>query len=105
MLSLVLSLLLEISVAAASTQQVVSGVFIPPLVTYLLDEPFKSNASEKFIDTRTSNNPVNALLAEARNATYYSFDPEFDAIFGSSATIQEFEYPGVSFASVTGIVH
>ncbi len=87
---------------AAYAQQDISVISIPPQLSYLLDEPFEGNISENFIDTRTSNNAVNAVFAEARNATAYSYDQEFTDILGSSPTIQLIESRDVPFAYETG---
>ncbi|MCJ1227567.1 hypothetical protein MMC12_004223 [Toensbergia leucococca] len=66
-----------------------TGVFIPPINTYLLPTPFEGyesvvgNSSTNFVNTITANASINTLFAAAKNATYYAFDEEFYDILGS----------------------
>lgn len=86
MLSLALSLALTFSIHVLGDKA--TGVFIPPIYTYLLPSPFQgyepvvSNSSTNFINTITTNGSINALFSAAKNATYYAFDEEFYSILG-----------------------
>ena len=87
MVSLTLSLALSFSIHVLGDKA--TGVFIPPVYTYLLPSPFQgyeavgTNASTNFVNTVTANASINALLSAAKNATYYAFDDEFYTILGS----------------------
>ena len=65
-----------------------TGVFIPSVDTYLLSTPFQgyvaynANTSTNFVNTVTANATTNAVLAAAKNATYYAFDQQFYEILG-----------------------
>lgn len=63
------------------------GVSIPPEYYYLLPEGYKGNINRNFIDTTTGNSSIDAILAEARNATFYAYHDEFSAIVDSSPKI------------------
>ena len=86
MLSLALSLALTFSTHILGDQA--TGVFIPPIYTYLLPSPFQgyetvvSNSSTHSINTITANASINALFSAAKNATYYAFDEEIYSILG-----------------------
>ena len=87
MVFLTLSLVLSFSIHVLGDKA--TGVFIPPVYTYLLPSPFQGyeavalNASTNFVNTVTANASINALLSAAKNATYYAFDDEFYTILGS----------------------
>jgi gluconolactonase len=87
-----------------AAQKPLIGVSIPPEYSYLLPTGFSGNISADFIDMTTSNHTINALLASARNASYYAFDQEFHEILGSNPTIRQVDYaPGGVFAEEAGI--
>lgn len=91
-------------VGVAFALQNLTGVSLPPTLTFLLPEPFEANVTESDIDTVTSNNAVNAILAEARNASYYAYDEEeFMTIVGRSPTVQLIESRSEPFAFETGV--
>jgi gluconolactonase len=77
----------------AFAQTPVTGVFIPPELTYLLPAPYTGNISANFIDTKTSNDSINALLASARNTTFYAYDQEFYSIVGPSPSMRIIPVP------------
>ena len=87
MVSLTLCLALTFSIRVLGDKA--TGVFIPPVDTYLLPSPFQgyetvdTNASTHFVNTVTANASINALFSAAKNATYYAFDGEFYTILGS----------------------
>ena len=83
------ALLASIGVAAAqATVSDASGVMIPPEYAYLLPQTYQGNISQFFVDTKTTNKSVDALLAAARNATWYAYDEEFLQILGPSPKIR-----------------
>jgi gluconolactonase len=77
----------------AFAQTAVTGVSIPPELAYLLPEPYTGKLSANFIDTKTPNNSINAILSAARNATFYAYDQEFYSIVGPSPTMRFISVP------------
>ena len=83
MVSLILSLALTHVLGDKATV-----VFIPHVYTYLLPAPFQGyetvggNSSTHFVNTVTANASINTLFSAAKNAAYYVFDEEFNAILG-----------------------
>ena len=91
-------------IGLTAAQTPLRGVSIAPEYAYLLPIGFSGNISSNFIDTTTTNRSINALLASARRAAYYSFDPEFHTILGSKPTIRQVDYVyGGVFAEEAGI--
>ena len=87
-----------------ATQRPLTGISIPAEYAYLLPTGFQGNISENFIDTNTTNKSFNALLASARNATYYSYDEDFHTILGPDPTIRLIDsVPGSVYAEEAGI--
>jgi len=72
--------------ASAVAAQRGGVVDIPSEYTYNLPGSFTGNNSEPFWDTQSSDSSVSSLFAQARNATFISYDPEFNHIFGSNPT-------------------
>ena len=90
------ALLVQAIAAAPAT-----GLFIPPELTYLLPQPYfgpqpsGGNLSTNWLSTTTHNQTINELFAEAKNVTYYAFDPEFYTILGGKTPeIEEVESGG-----------
>ncbi|MCJ1327015.1 hypothetical protein MMC10_003681 [Thelotrema lepadinum] len=86
----------------ALAQTDVVGVMIPAELSYLLPEPYQGDINANFIDTTTQNSSVNAILAAARNATFYAYDQEFYSI-GSSPSIRVVPAQDASFAHEAGV--
>ena len=87
MVSLTLFLALTFSIHVLGDKA--TGVFIPPVDTYLLPSPFQgyeavdTNSSTNFVNTVTTNTSLNTLFSAAKNVIYYAFDEEFYTILGS----------------------
>ncbi|EOO00188.1 putative calcium-dependent phosphotriesterase protein [Phaeoacremonium minimum UCRPA7] len=92
--------LLVTSVKSVVAQERVYGVSIPPKLTYLLPEGYVGNINKHFIDTTTSDASINELLGSARNATFYSYDTEFDFIVGNSPTIRTIYASNATFSYI-----
>ena len=81
----------------------VVGVMIPADLSYLLPEPYQGDINANFIDTTTQNSSINAVLAAARNATFYAYDQEFYTIVGPSPSIRVVPTQDASFAREAGV--
>ncbi|KAF2090545.1 hypothetical protein K490DRAFT_33272 [Saccharata proteae CBS 121410] len=74
--------------SAIFAQNATGDVSIPDELTYLLPIGFTGNRTLGFTATNTSNDTVNSVLRSAATATFVSYDPEFDEIFGPSPVAQ-----------------
>ncbi|KAL8735806.1 MAG: hypothetical protein Q9166_000670 [cf. Caloplaca sp. 2 TL-2023] len=97
---LLLLIFLTHLITAQSNQTVIS---IPPVYTYLLPPTFQGNASLGFLNTQTSNAPLDALLATARSTLLISFSPTFLDILGPSPSITIAAQRSAPFATEGGI--
>jgi hypothetical protein len=74
-------------IGIASAQKPLTGVFVPPELTYLLPLPYTGDINTNFVEAKTSNSSINGLFASARNATFYAYDAEFYDILGKEPMI------------------
>jgi hypothetical protein len=58
-------------------QRDITSVFIPAELAFLLSESYTGDINANFIDTKTSNDPMNAILAVTQNATFYACDEDY----------------------------
>lgn len=76
---------------------------VPGEYAYLLPRPFNSTFTEPFVDTTMPPGRVAETIAASRNASFISYDPDFDAIIGSNPTVSELASSDTSFAFEAGI--
>ena len=92
--------LLSCLASAQSSQKLVS---IPSADTYLLPPTYQGNVSIGFIDTKTPNVSLNALLAAAKSTPFISYSPTFLSLLGPSPQLTLAAQRPDPFASEGGI--
>ncbi|KAH8651181.1 hypothetical protein BX600DRAFT_516770 [Xylariales sp. PMI_506] len=70
----------------------ITGISVPPGLSYLLPQGYSGDIDANFIDTNTSDASINTLFASARNASFYAYDDEFYSIVGSATTTMQTIY-------------
>ena len=98
-----IAIAITVIVTRVFAQTDVVGVMIPSELSYLLPEPYQGNINANFVDTTTQNSSVNAILAAARNATFYAYDQGFYSIVGPSPSIRVVPTQDASFAQEAGV--
>lgn len=93
------------TLASAQTAQTPAIYSLPYELTYLLPQGFVGDPSLTFFGgTTTHNATVNAMLSQANQATFVSYDAEFLTIIGSNPAVKLIEYrPGTLFAFEAGV--
>lgn len=79
-------------------------VSIPSQDTFRILPSFTGNVSEGYINTQTNNKTIKALLTEAKDAAFISYDPEFLQIFGNSPEAVLIQQRATPFAFEAGAV-
>lgn len=78
-------------------------VHVSPEYAYLLPRPFNNTFTQPFVDTILPPGDAANTLDAARNASFISYDPEFDAILGSNPIVSTIASSNTSFAFEAGI--
>lgn len=78
-------------------------VQVPAEYAYLLPRPFNNTFTQPFVDTTVPPGPVNATIIEAHNASFISYDSEFNQILGDAPTVVEIANSDTSFAFEAGV--
>lgn len=78
-------------------------VQVPANYAYLLPRPFNNNFTQPFVDTTLPPSGVADTVMAARNASFISYDSEFDAILGDHPTVVEVASSNTSFAFEAGV--
>ncbi|EOO00133.1 putative lactonohydrolase protein [Phaeoacremonium minimum UCRPA7] len=87
MKSIVLGAFVAAIIDSISAQTGSGGVSIPPEYYYLLPAGYEGSINANFIDTETGNSSIDAILAAARNSTFYAYDDSFYTIVDASPQI------------------
>lgn len=78
-------------------------IHIPAEYAYLLPRPFNNTYTQPFVDTTLPTGDVASTIKAARNASFISYDAEFDDILGVNPKVAEIASSNTSFAFEAGI--
>lgn len=71
--------------------------------TFLLPRPFQNNITRPFVDIDVADGTLNSTIEAAKEASFISFDNEFDAILGPAPEIRLQASSNRSFAFEAGV--
>ena len=102
-MSLLLSSYLLVLLAAQALCQSNLAVHVPAEHAYLLPRPFNNSFTQPFVETSVPASDAADSISAARNASFISYDPDFDTIIGSNPIVNEIASSNTSFAFEGGI--